>query len=1497
MAKKNAFGDFDPKELRAFIKELDRAKKSSDEWKAVLDGISTTFFGFSASAIFKEVPKSVRQITEEAQLVREAMIEVQKAGIDLQSAFVNNKITDSLGNVRTASEVLGSSLRGAMVDGTKAMNAILSKMEDYSKDSAGMWNNLSLEEQAIMAKKLTGEGFEFLDAVESIQERYDIIRVLLSGQEGAISKLNKGLLSQVALHESLEGIMGREVEALTKAVSKQKEAIANSETITKDPNGLEMLENSIELLGKNFGQKLLTNLNEVDKGIHEIQRSTGIMMAENTKGLSRWMYGMSEFGMSIKDVGDMMTGLGEELRTTDKTLLMGAVDRFKSLSLALGISSEEISKIGGEMMRAGESADDVADAFAFANKSAKMLGINSKTLVKQLSGNIEKMRQFGFEGGIKSLTKMAAKAESLRIQVDEIFDVAKRARTIEGAMEMASQLQLAGGSFSNINPMELLSAARKGPEELGKILTTMGRDIGHWSDDMKTYEFNPIDVDRLQLVADSTGMSLDSLQKIIQKNAETARKTDMFPDSMFSGIEDMDAELAKSTLGDYLEMSKDGKEIVLSTDGAKADLLEKAGIKSYADINKTTLDAFYKLKEAEGKRLEEQAKQNRGLSDTFNAFSNSLANLFVVFEPLLNGATQIITSLSDGLKWSIDQLNDAFDGLGDWLIPSIGIALVAFKTGIFGTLKGALSKFGGLLFGKKEATQSGGIAGLAGSIRQASDISKGISMGSVLKFAGALGIIGASVIGFMAGLNVIGGTPGLSQLGAAAASMGILGLGILGLSKIAKGVDAGGVLKMSIAMGIMGAAMIPFAYAMNMMKEVGWGKMLSTIGVMAVSIAALMGIGALLMGPQAIALGAGVAALIGIGAGMAVAGAGLYAAGSAFEKLASIQWDGIERMGKAMLKVAPAMLLFSASAMVLANPISLIGIGMMMGTLLGLSLIMVPLSDAMMNTSDSMSNFASSIKALKSGVRGVDLAGIFDGVATSLSKMNDVLEDSNMDRITQALSSIRVDIDSSGIDGLREKLLNMPQLKLLVDDSSIQNVLLRVSSIKMGLNTDDIERRIDSISRVKLSIDDSEISKTLGVPQTIKMILDEASIVKMSESMPELRMKIDVNEIRKEMDSLPSIDVSTNVEKISEQISSIQDIKLSFDIGGLRKSIDEIGVVKMVAEFDDIKNVPTLKADVDLNDVVDKISSISVIKMDIDLKNIVATLDSVSKEPLSIELKLIGIDEMEQVITERRMISLGIDDSDIVTTLKDLKNIKLNVDTKEAMSDISILKNIEAVLSLSNIEDLRDSLKLEISIDEKGLEEQLDRLQNSSIVIDASQLQPMITQLSDMGIQLDVTSIVDQMNSLPKVNIGFEMTEVERMMNLLSSLRISVDTEALSRSISELKVSVDTAQLERSISELSNVNMQGIIGSLASIEAKVSKFNETPSSTIKVVADDLGSSSNKMQMEVMSRLADAVNDLVTSSDKNSQDRKLLVELMMDGRMVKSKILKDTSILS
>lgn len=107
----------------------------------------------------------------------------------------------------------------------------------------------------------------------------------------------------------------------------------------------------------------------------------------------------------------------------------------------------------------------------------------------------------------------------------------------------------------------------------------------------------------------------------------------------------------------------------------------------------------------------------------------------------------------------------------------------------------------------------------------------------------------------------------------------VLGLGVLmgavwGLGMIAeKATDK--IAVAALAMALIGASLIPLAFALNLMKGVDW----KDYGIMALSIATFftefMLIGAALMGPQAVLLGIGVAAIVSIGAAMTTLGIGL----------------------------------------------------------------------------------------------------------------------------------------------------------------------------------------------------------------------------------------------------------------------------------------------------------------------------------------------------------------------------------------------------------------------------------------------------------------------------------------------------------------------------------------------------------------------------------------------------------------------------------------------
>ena len=134
------------------------------------------------------------------------------------------------------------------------------------------------------------------------------------------------------------------------------------------------------------------------------------------------------------------------------------------------------------------------------------------------------------------------------------------------------------------------------------------------------------------------------------------------------------------------------------------------------------------------------------------------------------------------------------------------------------------------------------------------------------------------------------------------------GMGMLGnnLANVAKG---------ALALALVGASLIPFAIAAQIMTGVDWLSVLAGVGVIALVVLGLIGIGAMLSSPLGLFLAVGVVALIGIGAGLLIASVGLLAAGAAFDKLAQVNWGALSEMGSALMSSVPGLMAFSIASM------------------------------------------------------------------------------------------------------------------------------------------------------------------------------------------------------------------------------------------------------------------------------------------------------------------------------------------------------------------------------------------------------------------------------------------------------------------------------------------------------------------------------------------------------------------------------------------------------
>lgn len=1057
------------KNLEAMLNKQKALNKSIESMKESWSSISSEVFKISGAEWFDKVPMAAEDIKK----INNEINNLQGELTSLEKSF--DKALDQDQNYKKL-KILGDSYFADLAEGLKG----------YDKDTVAYY-----DQKAKLEKKLLSD---------------------LKKSQKEISSMNQDDLSAMLEHlhlggqlSDVYGELNDESQRLLLNISKDPAAMMEIDNAArKVQSSIDELNGKIKdgtkeavsfgkafsAMGKNITEKGIGALLEFDKVLNKVQKETGINMDDNSEKFGELSRNVAQFGMSVEQAGQMMADMSDELNTTNFSVLSKAAEDFAAIEGATGASSKEITTISGQLMRMGKSSEAVKDYFDEASKMAQKFGVSSKRAIDGISRNITKMRSMGFVGGEKSLAKMVVTAEKLNQNVDEVFDVAKRARSIEGAMEMASELQLAGGSFANINPMDLLAAARKGPAELQKILTSMGKDVGRFNKETGEYEFDPVDIDRLQMVADATGQSLDNIMNGIQKSGLDKEKLEPFA-GMMDGLDEADKALAESSIGDMMKFNKDTGKMEID---ASNDLAKKMGIDSIDDINGDMITTMLQTKKDDAKNLEEQNKRNQSFQDALKNFWDSIQSLFYIFEPVLSGLTtaiQFITKMFTSAMGFLDKI-PYLGAVLKWAIPALllfgttfGTSVTSFITkGVGGFVKGitgSLTKFKGMFGGANKTGTTdlasnaegpksgagGGLKSLAeglGSMGTTPGVLKGIlavalagpafllfvpALPGLLIMAGIGAMDKLIVKGFTAiaeGLGAFGNTAGIFKgIGALAlasiplAIFGPLSLMLLplaligalapliegGFKAIANGIgymgqSMGNIIKGSLAILVVGAAMIPFAYAASMMSDIDWMNVLAGVGIMALVLVGLIAVGMMAMTVGWLIL-AGAGLLAAAGLAMMVAAAGLSSMGEAFSVLENVDASSLGDLSMAMLMLGPGLLAFSFamlalsfvsfdslkqlgttleqlgavnvgnlsalgsvlgsiapglsdfawSAMAFANPIALFGIWAMTSALSGLVGVMTPLASALTLGSNSLNSFASGLDKLSTAANAL----------------------------------------------------------------------------------------------------------------------------------------------------------------------------------------------------------------------------------------------------------------------------------------------------------------------------------------------------------------------------------------------------------------------------------------------------------------------------------------------------------------------------------------------
>lgn len=1046
------------KKAQAYNKSLKAGEENLKKQQKLWDSIGGTILGVGSEGFFRDLTNG--ELEEKTKALKESLGKMQK-----EQKGANEQLDANFKKMLKNSNLIGMSAK----DIAKTLN---------------IENDVAQK----IAKSFNSQGKSSLEITKLLQEMGP------AGEDFVKSLSSSGSFSQDMVenfNQSLEKTqaLNTEVEVLEHQISNANETVLD-------------LGKGFNKVGDNISKNLVKSLLEFDKTIKQAQIDSGINFTENTTQMALLTSETARFGMSVEDTTKLMGDLGSELRTSNFSVLSQAAGDLAAMEKATGLSSQNIAKLAKEYVNFGKGTKDMAKFSGEVMAEAQSFGLNGREIMEDIANNMSKMRNMGFQGGEQSLKRMAIQAKRLGLNVDEIFDTTKRARNIEGAMDMASQLQLAGGSFAAIDPMQLLSAARKGPEEMQKILGQMGNDIGKFNKDGK-FEFDAIDADRLQIVADSTGQTVDSLQNMIAKNAEDNKKMNLFPPGLLGAdlTEDEKAFLMNAT-----SIGKNGA-LELNADVKGIDSLENMTQEQI----KTAMEAAKKDKES----LEEQAKQNMSFQESKDALMASITNLFSAFQPvlqmvtnLINGVNSMGTAAKVAILGAVGVLALLF-GPAKSIMQGINMAKgfqIGMKGGgLFSNIKDtfkSLNPFKGGAAGVASAANPAELAKTAGDTGKVGTAGGGASLGlkglaeglkamgdtGVFKGILAMALLGPAMIIFLPAI------PGLLVM----AGVGALAIPIVGGFKaIAKGFGVMGkalpnIIQGSIAMMLVGVALLPFVGAAYLMSQIDWLNVLFGIGVAVLVVLGMMALGALLayafpllliggiglayagafllIGAASMALAGlllttaikplqeialvdwsllipfattlssfGLSTIVGaagllLGAiALAIAAPLLSLAIAPLQSIAGTDWTTLKSFADGLSFIGPAMLSFAAAGLAMFNPMMLLGMAAMLGAITILTSLMSTLGPNLEQGADGIERMAEGVVKLEQAVSALNME--------KLSQLNSIAGSEGMVKLGEAMRGSGSNSSGPRGGGSNEPIRHIVELQL--DGKKIKEIELR----------------------------------------------------------------------------------------------------------------------------------------------------------------------------------------------------------------------------------------------------------------------------------------------------------------------------------------------------------------------------------------------------------------------------------------------------------------------
>jgi hypothetical protein len=350
-------------------------------------------------------------------------------------------------------------------------------------------------------------------------------------------------------------------------------------------------------------------------GADQFIGATGQMIEagnELTKAFTQSRARVSEMMTAVNEAAPRMRRLGASFEQTMSTMKEIAVATGKNTlasadSVAkLYATSQVLEQSTGTIVKnfegAGIQFGVVGGQLEEATNSVRDLGLNAKEVMQDVVSNAKELNKFNFDGGVQGLTRMAARASQLKIDMSVALDFADKMMDPENAIEMASAFQRLGVTAGNLaDPFALMNQSINDPGALQESLAKVGKQFTYFDEKTKSFRINPQGILTLKQMEKEAGIASGTLSKAALASAELDKRlSNINPSINFKDESD------KQFLSNLSEMDASGNYVVKISDQET---------KKLSDVTQQEFDKLIAEQKNQPKSMEEIARAGMKTSD------------------------------------------------------------------------------------------------------------------------------------------------------------------------------------------------------------------------------------------------------------------------------------------------------------------------------------------------------------------------------------------------------------------------------------------------------------------------------------------------------------------------------------------------------------------------------------------------------------------------------------------------------------------------------------------------------------------------------------------------------------------------------------------------------------------------------------------------------------------------------------------------------------------